>query len=187
MAVAFANIFMANIETQILSHSVQKPTIWKRYIDDIFSLWDIGKTDIEQFIEQAKSYHPTFKFTAEISDTETTFLDTVVYKGERLKEQSILDIKTHLKPTETFQYTHYTSCHPPSVKIGFVKDEALRLLRTNSSKASFEENISDFRTRLLVKGYPRNLIERTLSEIKFTERVQRLNKTTKISKRSCLS
>ena len=25
----------------------------------------------------------------------------------------ILDIKTHYKPTETFQYTHFTSCHPP--------------------------------------------------------------------------
>ena len=106
MAVAFANVFMANIETQILSHSVQKPSIWKGYIDDIFSLWDISKADIEQFIEQANSYHPTIKFTAEISDTETTFLDTVVYKGERFKEQSILDIKTHFKPTETFQYTH---------------------------------------------------------------------------------
>ena len=149
MAVASANIFMANIETQILSHSVQKPSIWKGYIDDIFSLWDISKADIEQFIAQANSYHPTIKFSAEISDTETTFLDTVVYKGERFKEQSILDIKTHFKPTETFQYTHYTSCHPASVKIGFVKGEALRLLRTNSSKATFEENISNFRTRLL--------------------------------------
>ena len=179
MVVAFANIFMANIETQILSHSVQKPSIWKRYIDDIFSLWDISKADSEQFIEQANSYHPTIKFTAEISDTETTFLDTVVYKGERFKEQSILDIKTHFKPTETVQYTHYTSCHPPSVKIGFVKGEALRLLRTNSSNATFEENISNFRTRLLARGYPCNLIERTLSEIKFTERDSALKQDNK--------
>ena len=110
------------------------------------------------------------KFTAEISETETTFLDTVIYRGERFKEQSILDIKTHFKPTETFQYTHYTSCHPSSVKIGFVKGEALRLLRTNSSKATFEENISNFKARLLARGYPRNLIEKILSEIKFTER-----------------
>ena len=81
-------------------------------------------------------------------------------KGERFKEQSILD-----KPTETFQYTHYTSCHPSIVKIGFVKGEALRFLRTNSS-----ENISNFKTRLLARGYPRNLIAKILSEIKFTGR-----------------
>ena len=57
MAVAFANIFMANIETHILSNSVTKPTIWKRYIDDIFSLWDVSKPDIDKFIEQANSHH----------------------------------------------------------------------------------------------------------------------------------
>ena len=42
VAVSFANIFMAHIET-ILSGTVFKPTLWKRYIDDIFSLWDIRK------------------------------------------------------------------------------------------------------------------------------------------------
>ena len=124
----------------------------------------------EEFIVQANSHHPTIKFTAEISDMETTFLDTVIYKGDRFKEQSILDIKTHFKPTETFQYTHFSSCHPPSVKIGFVKGEALRLLRTNSSKATFEENISKFKKRLRTRGYPKNLIVKILSEIKFTKR-----------------
>ena len=48
-----AMVFMANIETQILSNSVTKPTIWERYIDDIFSLWDVNKPDIDKFIEQA--------------------------------------------------------------------------------------------------------------------------------------
>ena len=74
MAVAFADIFMADIETQIVSQSVVKPTVWKSFIDDIFSLWDTGKHDIERFIERANSYHPTIKFTAEISNAEPTFL-----------------------------------------------------------------------------------------------------------------
>ena len=69
------------------------------------------------------------KFTAETFDTETAFLDTAVYKGTRFKEKSILDAKTHFKQTETFLHTHFTSCHPPSVKKGFVKGEALRILR----------------------------------------------------------
>ena len=92
--VSFANIFMAEIETEILSKVVSKPTVWKRYIDDVFSLWDIfSKPDIETFIEQANLHRPTIKFTAEISDTETVFLDTMVYKGTRFKDQSILDVK----------------------------------------------------------------------------------------------
>ena len=31
-AVSFGNIFMAYIETQILSKTVFKPTVWKHYI-----------------------------------------------------------------------------------------------------------------------------------------------------------
>ena len=39
MAVAFANILMSAVETEILNLSKTKPLAWKRYIDDIFSLW----------------------------------------------------------------------------------------------------------------------------------------------------
>ena len=71
---------------------------------------------IEHFIEQANNHQPTIKFTAEISDKETTFLDTYIYKGERFERDAILDARTHFKPTETFQYTHFGSCHPQGVK-----------------------------------------------------------------------
>ena len=70
-----------------------------------FSLWDISKPDNEAFIEQANLHHPTIKFTAETSDTETVFLAKVVYKGTRFKEKSILDAKTHFKQMETFLHT----------------------------------------------------------------------------------
>ena len=46
-----------------------------------------------------------------------------------------LKLTTVYIPTETFQYTHYTSCHPPNVNLrGFIKGEAIRLLGTNSSE-----------------------------------------------------
>ena len=95
------------------------------------------------------------------------FLDTVVYKGTRFKENSILDVKTR---TETFQYTHFTSCHKPSVKKRFVKEEPWRILLTNSSKTTFEENISNFKKRLIDRGY------HLLSDIRFTERESALQK-----------
>ena len=34
MAVAFANIFMPSVETEIISQSNTKPLEWKRYTDD---------------------------------------------------------------------------------------------------------------------------------------------------------
>ena len=99
-------------------------------------------------------------------------LDTCIYKGDRFKKESILDIKTHFKPTETFQYTHFYSCHPSGVKKGFIKGEALRLLRTNSSKTTFE--LSLFKQKLRAGGYPDNLIDKALSEVKYHERMSAL-------------
>ena len=69
-----------------------------------------------------------------------------------------------------FQYTHFTSSHPPGVKKGFIKGEALRLLRTNSSKKIFEEKIKVFKSHLLERGYPEKLIQTTLLEVKFEDR-----------------
>ena len=171
MAVAFANIFMSAVETEIISLSNTKPLEWKRYIDDIFSLWNVDKKEIEEeFLVLANRHHPTIRFTAEISDKEINFLDTTVFKGERFNKQAILDICTHFKPTETFQYTHFSSCHPPGVRKGFIKGEALSLLRTNYSAKSFVENINQFKARLRAKDYPDSLVERIMSEVKFSAR-----------------
>ena len=101
MAVSFANIFMAKIKTTLIQQSETKQKEWRRYIDDIFSLWDSDKKDLDHFIEQGNKFHPSIKFTAEISENEVTFLDIVV-KRERFTNESILDIKTQYKPTETF-------------------------------------------------------------------------------------
>ena len=116
-----AAVVFANIETQILQQSKHKPLEWIRYIDDRASLWVTTKDEVLQFIQKANQFLPTIKFTAEISNSNVTFLDTLIYKGERFKETGILDVRTHFKPTEKFQYTHFKSSHPPGVKQGFIK------------------------------------------------------------------
>ena len=83
------------------------------YINDIASLWVTTKDEVLQFIQKAKPFHPTFKFTAEISEGEATFLDTTIYKGERFTETGILDASTHFKPAEKFQY-HTLQIKSPS-------------------------------------------------------------------------
>ena len=179
IVVAFANVFMGKVESQILSQSALKPLAWKRCIDDIFSIWNINKDEVTQFIHQANSHHPTIKFTAEVSDMETTFLETEVYKGKRFTELSILDIETHFKATETFQYTHFSSCHPPGVKKGFIKGEAFRFLRTNSSETAFKTAVARFKTNLGERGYPETLVSTTLTEITFEGRKSALQQKRK--------
>jgi len=158
MAVAFANIFMGKVESQILERSAKKLLAWKRYIDNIFAIWNINKDEVTQFIEQANCPHPTITFTAEVSDKEYVPRHKSV-QGERFAKESRLDIKTHFKATETFQYTHFSSCHPPT-----------RLLRNNSSKSAFNTAIKQFKTNLIARGHPETCVSNTLVEIIFEER-----------------
>ena len=126
MTVSFAKIFMAKIETEIINYCTEKPLVWKRYIDDVFSLWNTSKEEVNTFIEQA-----------EISDKEITFIDTRIYKGARFEKESILDTRTHFKLSETFQYTHFKSCHLPGVKKGFIKRRSPETPQNELLKGNF--------------------------------------------------
>ena len=47
----------------------------------------------------------------------------------------------------------------------------------------FEENIKNFRTRLTSRGYPNNMVEKILSEVKFAERKNALTQKQKSHKK----
>ena len=142
MAVAFSVIFMADLETRLLTASPFKPLVWKRFIDDIFSLWNIPIKEVSEFVNFANSCFPWHRGL----------------QGTRHSTHKSLDLQTHFKPTETFQYTHFSSCHPFNSKKGFIKGEALRLLRTNSAKENFETYKREFEQRLCQRAYPLTLV-----------------------------
>ena len=62
---------------------------------------------------------------------------------------------------------------------GYIKGEASRLLRTKSSKTTFEENITLFKQRLRYRGYLDNL------EVNFRERTPALQNK-KLAKTFCV-
>ena len=77
---------MANIETKVLSQSRIKPTVWKRFIDDGTSLWNIDKQEIDLFLEQANSFHLTIKFTAEFQTRKSHSLTQLFIKENDSKK-----------------------------------------------------------------------------------------------------
>ena len=108
---------------------------------DYGQLWSIYQIDLS-VIEKANAYHLTIKFTAEVSEIETTFLDTTVYKGERFEKERILELRTYFKPTETFLFTYFNSCHRAGVK-----------------KVLSKENLSGFSEQTLQKLCLRRTLE----------------------------
>ena len=84
------------------------PDFWKRFIDDILCVWMGSRESLEALLHRLNSCHPTIHFIWAISE-DSEFLDTRIYKGSRFSETGILHIETHFKPTNSFQYLHFSS------------------------------------------------------------------------------
>ena len=95
MAPPYANLFMGYLEKRMTNEHMH---IWKRFIDDIFLIWKGTQTELELYIKTINSLHKTIQFTYESSKEELTFLDITLSK-ELFKTENILDVKTHIKPT----------------------------------------------------------------------------------------
>lgn len=86
--IAYGNIFIAEVEIKKSKiKALTIPFVWKRYIDVISSLSHTNRHVVNQFIEQANKFYPIIKITAEISVLEATFLNTIIYKGERFNKE----------------------------------------------------------------------------------------------------
>ena len=96
-------------------------------------------------------------------------LDTCVYKGNRFKNTSILDVRTYYKVAETFLGTHISlpATHQRSVKVSSKAKHLDNFELINSSETTFDENIRQFKSCLRVRGYPDTLVNKVLSEVKF--------------------
>ena len=73
-----ANIFMCHFEECWLTNNQFRPSIWFRYVDDTFSLFDSRDT-ASRFLDFLNSRHPNIKFTMELEENrEIPFLDVCI-------------------------------------------------------------------------------------------------------------
>ena len=111
------------------------------------------ENELKQFIHTTNELHPTFKFTFETSQQELTFLDVEVFKGQKYNHNGILDLRTHTKPTDTFQYLHRKSWHPTATFKGFIEGEMLRYCRKCNNENDFNKKVSLFTGKLIERKY----------------------------------
>ena len=50
MALAYANIFMHDLESQLLDLAPVKLYLWLRYNDNIFMIWTAGEEQLQDFL-----------------------------------------------------------------------------------------------------------------------------------------
>ena len=99
-APAYASIFMGHVEKTLQTMAGDKVLLWRRFIDDILLVYGGTREQFDQYMAEINGIHPTIMFTSECSDEQVTFLEVAVHKGERFRQNGVLDIKTYIKPTK---------------------------------------------------------------------------------------
>ena len=141
-------IFMDEVETSFLETQEMKPSVWFRYIDDVFFIWTHGQEKLDSFFEELNRCN--------------LFLDLKVSLSNG-------DFSTdlHVKYTDRHQFLHYTPSHPDHTKRSIIYSQALRISRICSNKSDFLKHLENMKSWFKVRGYPSKLIEQEMEKVKF--------------------
>ena len=175
MAPNYANIFMGNLEEQLLARSPRKPKLWLRFIDDIFFIWTHGEKHLEEFLQLANNFHPTIKFTMTMNRNELAFLDTVIYRGHN----NYLLTRLYHKPTDSKLYLHFESAHPYRQKSSVPFGLLIRARRICSEEHYFELEASKIVKKLKERKYPSKLLEDAYNKVAKMNRLELIYNTRK--------
>jgi len=179
-SVKFANTYMHILLTKFFqNYTGEIPPLLARLVDDLFLIWNTNLDTINMFINTLNEFHPTIKFTANISQTNIQFLDTIVYKNNNQ-----LLTKLYTKPTDSKQYLHFNSCHPTHTKRSIPYSQAVRYRRIIVEEDELISALLGLKQMFLDRCYSEPLLTEQLNKVKDLDRTDTLKYKTKEEKQT---
>ena len=166
VAPSLANIFMANFEEEWVYSYGTRPSLWLRYIDDIFMIWEHSQAELDLFLTHLNSCHNTIKFTAEHSTDKVNFLDTTIH----LSQDGSLYTDLFCKPTDSHNYLRHDSSHPKHCKTSLPYSQLLRVRRICTKIEDFDRNAFMLCEHFQRRGYPLSLVEEAYISVRRLDR-----------------
>ena len=152
-----ANIYMESFEEQAIETATDKPTLWLRYVDDMYVHWDYGREALDKLIH-LNSQRPNITFTMEIeTDDKLPFLDVQTIRDN---ETQTLRTEVFRKPTHTDRYHHYRSYHHHSIKQGIIRTLTHRCHSICKDEVSRKAEQQHLNQVFKSNGYPTRFIDR---------------------------
>ena len=161
-------------ETHIYNLIQRNCPFYRRFIDDIFLLWNGTLDELTTFLEEINRLHPTIKFDAKYSTSSIEFLDTKVYKFTDGKLHTTL----YTKPTDRQSYLRNKSYHPTSCKRSIAYSQALRIKRICSEPSEFEKHTTTLSKKLVDRGYDQRMINHQINKARQSDRKKQLEPKT---------
>ena len=154
MSPNFAINYLGNFEDDYVYMYHTQPLIWVRYIDDIFLIWIGTKFSLDEFILYLNSCRPNLQFTCEASQTQVSFLDTLV----KIQDLTIVT-DLYCKPTDSHNYLLFDSAHPTKCKQSIPYSQFLRIRRICSQISDYDKHMKEKALHFIRRGYPLDIIE----------------------------
>ena len=156
-----ADIFMTNLETKLNKFSTNKPSLWIRYVDDIFCIFKKHQ-NINDFLKRINKWHPNITFTIEYeTNDKLAFLDVLVIRDNTTNKYTTT---IYRKPTNTNLYLLYDSNQCRKYKLGLIRTLVIRILLICSTPTYKNNELSLMKLTLKMNGYPEHLIRRGIRE-----------------------
>lgn len=157
-----ADIFMNEIENQVLNHKVCRKHIcyWYRYyVDNILCLWNGPKEDLDWFLSHMKSINSQIQFTMEIGESTINFLDLTITLVDNKH-----NFKIYRKDTFCDNIIPANSNHPVTHKHAALHTMIHRLVSLPLNKDDFQYELSVIRTIAYNNGYEPKLVDKLLQK-----------------------
>ena len=162
MAPSFANVFMGCLEEDMLATAPggKIPTLYRRFIDDVFGIWLGDEESLPQFFNHANSCHPTIRFTY-------TYGLTVPYLDTRVSlDNSHIITDLFEKPTNTHQYLLPSSSHPPHVHRNLPYGLGIRIRAIVSEPDTLNRRLDELCRFLKKRGFSESVINHQLTKVR---------------------
>ena len=146
-----ADVLMNHLVDKALSRTLSnhKPSIFYRYVDDCFAVFD-SLDSIKIFCDSLNEVYPNIKFTTEIQNNKCiNFLDVLVDNSS-----TTVTTSTFRKPTNTGLYSKWSSFVPRRYKYNLVNCLLDRAYKICSSYESICSEVDNIKVMLGRNGYP---------------------------------
>ena len=149
---SFANIFLGEWEHRALSSHPLRPSLWARFQDDIFGIWNHGTDALLDFHRHLNSQHSCITLSLN-HGRHVDFLDLSISATA-----SHLDFCVYAKPTDTHFVLPKDSHPPPHTFKGILFGEFLRFATHSSTRTSFQHTVEEVTPVWKSLGYSRSQI-----------------------------
>ena len=159
MGPSYACLFMGHLEDTFFStYNGIKPSLYLRYIDDIFGIFPSDINDFNNFYAAFNDFHNSVNFTKETGQT-VNFLDVkFTLNGDKI------DTTIFYKPTDCHSYLRFDSFHPAKCIQSIPYSQFLRLRRICSRDEDFHTEVERMCGFFKKRGYPSQVLSSAVTK-----------------------